>query len=34
MYALTRFGLPTPWSPEEVTVYVGECPVFGLAAAK
>lgn len=23
MYALTRWGLPQPWSPEEVTVYVG-----------
>lgn len=24
MYALTRWGLPKPWTPEEVTVYVGK----------
>lgn len=27
MYTLTRFGVPKPWSPEEVTVYVGTCLV-------
>lgn len=25
MYVLTRYGVPKPWSPEEVTVYVGMC---------
>lgn len=25
MYLLTRFGLPQPWTPEEVAVYVGMC---------
>lgn len=24
MYAFTRFGLPQPWTPEEVLVYVGK----------
>ena len=28
MYALTRWGLPQPWSPEEVTVYVGTWSCF------
>lgn len=24
MYALTRWGLPEPWGPDEVTNYVGK----------
>lgn len=24
MYAMTRWGQPKPWTPEEVTVYCGE----------
>lgn len=24
MYALTRWGLPEPWEPDEVTSYVGK----------
>ena len=23
-YLLTRFGLPTPWAPEEVIVYIAK----------